>query len=351
MRARLGWLAATLCAATLGSPLGAQGKKKQRDPAPLFASDTALRITIVADWRALAGDRDTLNPKLRRGVLSVVDSGGRAVRIPVTLSARGHFRLRRDICTFPQLRVAFDSGGTKRTPFAGQRALKLGTHCNVSPLYEQYVLREHVAYRAHNAITDLSFRSRLARVRYVDARDTTKVTERWGRFLEAERELAERLGGKILQQARGGLYGDVADSSAAMLGVWEYFIGNTDFSIGALHNVRVVATDAGAMAVPYDFDFSGLVDTRYSAPDPRLPIKSVRIRLYRGPCLTEAQLAPLLARFTAKRDAIRALYESLPELDRGYAKRALEYLDDFYDEAREPGKMARGLRSTCAKGS
>lgn len=346
-------LAATAAApATPAATASAQARtdRRPRPSSALFSSDTALQLTIVADWRALGGDRDTLKPVLRPGTLSYVDTGGRVVRIPVSLATRGHFRLSRANCQFPPIRVVFDSGGTRRTAFADQRALKLSTHCNPNDLYEQYVLREHLAYRAHNLVTDLSFRSRLARIRYVDARDTTRVVERWGRFIESERELARRLGGRILE-ARGGSYPDLDDASAAMLGVWEYFLGNTDFSLGALHNVRLVATSRATLAVPYDFDFSGLVDTRYAAPDARLAIRSVRQRLYRGPCVNEAQLAPILARFTAQRDAIRALYDSLPGLDRAYARRAVRYIDDFYDEIRRPSDFARIVKGSCAIGT
>jgi hypothetical protein len=343
-------LALRALAAGAAVALAAPAADAQRDPWPLFASDTALRITLVGDWRALGGDRDTLKPVQRPGTLSYVDEQGRPVRIRVSLSTRGHFRLARANCQFPPLRVAFDSGGTRRTLFANQRALKLGTHCNDTDTYEQYVLREHLSYRAHNLVTDHSFRSRLARVRYVDARDTTRVVERWGRFIESERELARRLGGDILE-ARGGVYEQIEDSSAALLGLWEYFIGNTDFSLGALHNVRLLTSGRGTLAIPYDFDFSGLVETRYSTPDARLPIKSVRQRLYRGPCLTEAQLVPVLDRFTRRREAILALYDSLPPLDRGYGKRAKSYLEDFFEEARKPGDFARSLRGSCVKGT
>jgi hypothetical protein len=246
--------------------------------------------------------------------------------------------------------VLFDSGGTKHTLFAGQKALKLGTHCQDSNQYEQYVLREYLAYRAHNLVTPLSFRPRLARVRYVDARDTTRAVERYGLFVESERELGARLGGDVIT-ARGGRYEDVTDSSAVLLGLWEYFIGNTDFSMAYLHNVRLVATPQGTSAVPYDFDFSGLVDTRYATPDPRLGLATVRQRLYRGPCLTEQQVVDVVARFAARREAIRALYAALPSLDAGYARRAVAYIDDFYAAAKDPKAFARKLKGSCQPAS
>jgi hypothetical protein len=352
MRPLAARLLAVFLALAAATPAAAQdtAPRAPRRPSALFASDTALHLTIIADWRALGNDRDTLKPVLRPATLSYVDTAGNPVRIRVSISTRGHFRLARAHCQFPPLRLVFDSGGTRRTLFADQRALKLGTHCRDAEVYEQYVLREHLAYRAHNLVTDASFRSRLARVRYVDARDTTRVVERWARFVESERELARRLGGRIVT-LRNGRYRDLIDSSAAMLGLWEHFLGNHDFSLGALHNVRLVATAAGALAVPYDFDFSGLVDTRYAVPPRSTRLTSVRQRLYRGPCLDEAALAPVVARFRERREAIRALYDSLPELDRAYARRAVRYIDDFYEDLDEPRRLAKSVRESCREGT
>jgi hypothetical protein len=324
-------------------------QRRVRRPAPLFASDTAITLTLVADFRALAGQRDTVNPK--RFPLSVTYAGadGKPVTVRGQVTTRGHFRLQRGTCYFPPLRLVFPDTGTRGTLFARQRGLKLVTHCRDQ--YEQFVLREYLAYRAHNLVTPLSFRPRLARVRYVESRDTTRVAERWGFLLESERELADRLGGKLLDEQRGALFEHLADGAPPLLALWEYFIGNTDWSLAALHNVRLVATDTGTFAIPYDFDFSGLVDTPYSAPDSRLPIRSVRERLWRGPCLSAAAIAPVLARFVAQRGAIRALYDSLPGLDARYARNAVRYIDQFYDDLRTPEQASRAFRNSCQPGT
>ena len=64
--------------------------------------------------------------------------------------------------------------------------------------------------------------------------------------------------------------------------LFEYMIGNTDFSIWALHNVRIVQDRARKLfPVPYDFDLSGFVHAPYATPDPRIGIRSVLDRLYR----------------------------------------------------------------------
>ena len=78
----------------------------------------------------------------------------------------------------------------------------------------------------------------------------------------------------------------------ALLDVFQYLIGNTDWSAFAgprgedcCHNVvPYVRADGTFVPVAYDFDASGIVNPPHAAPDQRLPIRNVRQRLYRGRC-------------------------------------------------------------------
>jgi hypothetical protein len=344
--------AALLALAMLGAtgaasaqPAGDDGdKKKARKPfAPsaLFASDSVIAVTLVADFGAVFADRDTLHPKRHPGELRVAGGKHGTKALPVELHTRGHFRLRREQCNFPPLRVLFDKN-TKNTPFDDQDGLKLVTHCsNGSREHEQYVLREFLAYRAHALVTPGSFRARLARVRYVPAKDTTKAFERWGFFLESEQELARRLGGRIMP-ARNARYQDLPDSAVA-LSLWQYFLGNTDWSLAALHNVRLVqlARDAGdVIAVPYDFDHAGWADTRYATAYARLGIRSVRERLWRGPCPSVEAVRAAAEPFLAQRSALEQLPRSLPGIEDGWAEQTERYVKAFFDELGDPARFA-----------
>jgi hypothetical protein len=127
------------------------------------------------------------------------------------------------------------------------------------------------------------------------------------------------------------MFKDVDADALTMAMVFEYMVGNTDFSIYALHNVVLVRNQARTIyTVPYDFDMSGLVNASYAIPDKAFGIKTVRDRLYRGPCRPLDALEPVLARFREQKDAIYALYDSLPELDRSQRNDARDYLDEFY---------------------
>ena len=68
--------------------------------------------------------------------------------------------------------------------------------------------------------------------------------------------------------------------------MFQYMIGNTDFSAVYLHNERLFYVDGMIVPVPYDFDMSGLVDASYAVVsqvrNEVLPIDKVTKRLYRG---------------------------------------------------------------------
>jgi hypothetical protein len=313
----------------------------------LFGSDEPLEFTLTADFKAAFKSRDTLKVKTTKATLTIKDSSGTPLTIPIEISPRGHFRLRADVCNFPPIRLIFPKQGLKGTPFAGQEALKLGTHCNQRDKdYAEYPVREHATYEVLNMFTDASFKSRLANVTYVPVGEEKDQFTKIGILIEDESDMAKRNNGRI-QTVRGGTFGDMDPPQTAVISTFAYFIGNTDWSVWSLHNIRLVATSDGRyVPVPYDFDWSGVVWARYAKPAPQLGTKTVQERLYRGPCFTAADFAPIFAKFQAQRTAIRELYARLP-LDDGYRRQANDYYDEFYRIIGDQRQVRREFIESC----
>jgi hypothetical protein len=316
----------------------------------LFAATDTFPMTLTADFKAINKDRAPEGKKPYPAELTVNDANGRPTPLHVTLRTRGHFRLRASSCSFVPLRIEFKPDEVEGTIFDHQKSLKLITHCQSDKLYEQYTLREYLVYRAMNLLTPKSFRARLARASYVQSTDAKPIITRFGMFLEDDDDVARRMEGRIMELPRAQ-FKDVDADVLTLAMIFEYMIGNTDFSMYMLHNIRLVRTPSNKVyTVPYDFDLSGLVSTSYAIPDRSFGLKSVRDRLYRGPCRPVEQVEPVLQTFRAKKAEVLGLYESLPELDRDYRRDAKEYLEEFFRAIDKQGEVrSTFVESRCNK--
>jgi len=315
----------------------------------LFQSSDPLRFTLTADFRTVNKERDPASTRRFPAVLRIADGDGQGRSIPVKLRTRGHFRLMARNCSFVPLRVEFPRQEVEGTVFEGAGSLKLGTHCEGDQEYEQYTLREYLAYRIFNLLTPRSFRARLAKATHVDSTSGKTLATRYAMFIESEADVARRLEGRIVHLPRA-LFRNLDSETLTLMMLFEYLIGNTDFSIFALHNVRLVQDQARILyPVPYDFDLSGVVNARYAVPDRKLHIETVRDRLYRGPCRSMEELRPLLAAFRARKADVMAAVDAVPDLEKDSRRKTREYLEDFYRTIEHSGSVKSQLMDKCAK--
>jgi hypothetical protein len=315
--------------------------------ARLFEATEPLQITLTADFGAIAKDRGTTKHD-HAGVLGYAGPGGDTVTMEVRLRTRGHYRLR--TCQYPPLKIVFDRAHTAHTIFAHQGgSLKLVVQCRNNRSYANYLLEEHLIYGVYNRLTERSFRARLAMVTYVDPREKHAAETRYGFFIEDDDRMAARNGASVFKE-KGVYQADTDFGQMTLLAVFQYMIGNTDWSVAGLHNIVPIRDSTTTIfPVPYDFDWSGVIWTPYAQPDPRLGISTVRQRIFRGACRTPVELAPVFARFTALKDSIYALYRRQPGLEPERVKQALEYYDEFYKITNDPGKVAHEFLRSCAR--
>ena len=316
----------------------------------LFTSDAPLEVTITTNLKSLLRQRDSLALVKHGALASYVDSSGSTVSVPVSLRARGHFRRQARNCDFPPIYVEPKHAASKGTLFAHVGRLKLTTNCRPGNAeYEQYILQEFLLYRAYATLTDTSYRTRLVHVTYRDSANAVRPLSTWAFFIEDADLMAARLGGETFKKT-GAHFDDVDENVLGLVGLFEYFAGNTDWSISGLHNITLLRDSVMHLVpVPYDFDWSGAVNARYATPDYRLKLYSVTQRLYRGDCRDEAALRPVVARLLARRATIDSLFTRLPQLSPGTVKEMRRYFDDFWELAARPASLARDVANGCQK--
>jgi hypothetical protein len=329
-------------------------RAKQRVEAqnrPLFQAADTLPFSLKADFKALNRDRDRASTKVYPGVLTF-ERDGQAVSVQVELRPRGVLRRQPRICDQVPIRIDFpkeERSKLDKTLFDGQKELKLVTHCRDERDYEQFVLREYLAYKAFNLITPRSLRARLARGTYLDSQTGKTLTTRYAFFLENEDDLARRSEARVAVLPRTK-FADHDQETLVDMFVFEFLLGNTDYSLFGLHNVVILKTQANTLyPIPYDYDVSGLVNPPYAIPDRKLGIQTVRDRLYRGPCKAAADLEPSLAKFRANKAAILALFEKQADLTKQSVDDVKVFLEDFFSLIDSPGRVKRKLVDTCNK--
>jgi hypothetical protein len=319
-------------------------------PDPLFQDDATLEVTIEAPLTTLVRKRpkDDYLP----GVFRFTNSDGSTVDLDLEIRTRGHSR--HDTCDYPPLSLNFKKSQTKGTLFDNQNKLKLVIHCKFFDRFEQMVLREYLAYRILNVLTDMSFRVRLLRVKYVNTEKNKDGQVRYAYLIEHKNRLAKRYDLKDLEIDRTSVSSIQADQ-LNLTSVFAFLIGNTDFSpiAGApdnecCHNyVLFGKDDSPVLAIPYDFDQSGLVDAPYAIPNPNFNIRSVRQRHYRGRCVNNVHVAASLQKFRDARAVIYALVSEQQGLEPRTRKRLVDYIDDFYELIDDPEAVEKKIINRC----
>ncbi len=301
-------------------------------PKPLFASDQPIHITIQAPLATLMRNR-----AYQGGVAgTVTDPAG--LRLPVSFELRGITRRTAETCDFAPLKVNFTGRPPAGSLFDGQNKLKLVTHCRNSPAFQQDVLLEYAAYRMYNLLTPFSMRARLANIDYVDEAGRP-IVSRIGFFLEDSRDIARR------NNIREVVAGDripitwLSPADAARYALFQDLIANHDWSMRAgpagdecCHNARLIGVGAPGQVipVPYDFDFSGLVNAPYATAPDELGISNVRQHMYRGYCIHGAQALAAARQFRANRAAMLGVLPATPGLDSRTIQNATSFLDRYF---------------------
>lgn len=334
-----------LAALFLAGPIaaGAQGLFKRTEP---------LEVTITTGLAKLVDDRDSTDRVLHSAELAYKDSAGLAVKVPITLRTRGHFRRQFRNCDFPPLKIEIAKSAANNTVFDGNRTLKLASSCQPTrPEYEQYILQEAALYRMYMAVTPWSYRVRLAHVTYQDSSGKAKAVKSWAFFVEDDGDLAQRRDVKKFE-TKGALFDDVEKDKWGYTQLFEYMIGNTDWSVSGLHNITLLRdTTGGIHAVPYDFDWSGAVNARYAYPDKSLPIRAVLDRLWRGDCRTAEQLKPAIDHFKSRRAALDSAVTTIDAMTPAVKQRMQKYFADFWTLVDDPRRAVTEFKRTCAVGN
>lgn len=313
----------------------------------LFTRDDILEMSLRFDITHYV--RKKSKEDYMDAILTYHISRDDSVNKMIRLKSRGEFR--NGYCDFPPIVLNFKKTEFEIKDLQQLEKMKLVTHCqsgNESNLFKEYLI-----YKLYNVLTDTSFRVRLVKMNYINTFKASKPIHTYAFFIEPLKLLAERVNAvpiDVTTLTQRNIYPGMMDRMA----LFNYMIGNTDWSVPNQHNCKVlVQTNTDRLnlgtIVPYDFDYSGLVNASYAIPAEGLDIESVRERIYLGVCRDEEVFLNALKEFESKKEAFYRVILDFPYLNERSKKDMIKYLDGFYSCFDKRNTILQYLNKDCKR--
>ena len=300
---------------------------KAQDMAPLFASQEPLEMKMsfsIKDLRKNTNDSTYMDTSVE-----FKTEDGDWEQVDAEIRTRGNFRL--DNCYYPPMRLKVKKRDREGTPFSGQKGLKVVFPCSKNKNALDFVGKEFLAYKLAEEVTPYYFPTRLIKITFVNGDDRKQQEQELiGFIIEDDDLVAERFGGSIYDEKRIGP-SFMADTASVRHDMFQYMIGNTDWSSLFTHNQKIMRIgETTFVPLAYDFDMTGLVNPPYAQVSDLVEIEKITDRLYRGFCRDPELMQHVRQEFLAKKDVIMSLAEKQLYLDDSDVRNINSFLKDFF---------------------
>lgn len=297
----------------------------------LLSEQEIQELTIKTDLVRFIDNRKL--GEYQPATITYLDQQGQEVTREIELKPRGKYRRR--VCDFPPIKIKFSKKDLSVAGFNPEfNKLKLVTHC----LDEKFdgninVLKEYLMYKLYNELTPESYRVQLAKITYLDTEGKVGKIKRYAFIIESTDQLAFRLGGTECECMNPNPDDLVADTENRVA-LFQYMIGNEDWSTMLNRNITLVKPFAGGkmIMVPYDFDFAGAVFPSYALPNVDVGSTSVRQRFYMGHMARDEVFGKTLQEFKQNQADFSEIILGFSPLIRSARIEMLDYLDIFYNQ-------------------
>jgi hypothetical protein len=183
-----------------------------------------------------------------------------------------------------------------------------------------------------------------------------KTILKYGIFIEPVEMLAKRTNSTVMKTGTL-IQSQIKPAAMDRLAIFNYMIANWDWSVPGQHNVEVIKPlsynpDGMGVAVPYDFDLTGIVNAGYAIPPPELGIENVRQPIFTGICRTREVYMEDLKRFLDAKDTLYSVVENDPNLKPNAKKDITNFLDRFFNKLQKQkstDNLVDKFLETCKK--
>lgn len=299
------------------------------DKVKFFEEESVIDATLEMDLKDLLGKKQ--KERFLPATFTMNMPDGSNITDKIQASVRGNFR--RENCFMPGLKLKLNVDSNSR--MSKLKELKLTNGCNTNEESGQLVIKEFLVYKIYNLLTDKSMRVRLLKLNFKDVSGKRKPYTQWAFFTEDIDEMAKR---NSMIEIEGTTFGTEVTNREHMtlVTIFQYLIGNTDWSVPAYHNIKLIGpkndNTTRPFAVAYDFDICGFVNPPYATVSELLQnqITTVRERLNRGYPRTMEELKETIKIFNDKKSQIYDLVNKNEYLSAKSKSSTISYIDEFY---------------------
>lgn len=317
----------------------------QNDDPKLFNDDLGLKAQLSFSFKELY--KDTNDSTFIKSKMVFSGNGIDEDSITVRIRVRGNFR--KKICYFKPMRLEIRKKQAENTIFEENRKLKLVVPCQNEKGKDELIYKEMLAYKFFEEFSDVHLKTQPLTLKIIEEKGNKEIEHTMFAFLiEDDDKVADRNEIKKFPKRRVNPM-IVSDSSAINFALFSYMIGNTDWSMAYQHNTEMFFNGKKLVAVPYDFDHSGLVNAFYAKPNPMLKISKVTERVYRGLCRRDPNV------FAGMRDLYISKEENIFNILNKYKdnlsdkefERVSSYVKSFYDIIKSDSEFQDKILSKC----
>lgn len=322
------------------APLDETGKSISPFQYVYDLGDTDLKIEIQTDIDSLIANK--LEEPYQDARLLAYHNGEYNRTWDIRVRARGN--MRKKLCYLPPLKIDFSKSTLSYLGFSEYDKLKVVLPCNNGKQYQQNLYKEFLVYKLYEVIDSLALHTRLIELTLTDKSNHKYSFKAF--CVEDEKNFMSRTGCEIISADVGVVTSGAFEREELLrFALFQYMILNSDWSFYNRHNVEILKCP-GALrtsVIPYDFDYSGIVNQPYAIPAKKLPISTVRESIFRCKNVTVEEMEMMSVFFNSRKKALLSVIRKAKYLSKKNRKKMINDILEFFKIVDNPAEWEKNL--------
>ncbi|HMQ08393.1 MAG TPA: metallophosphoesterase [Saprospiraceae bacterium] len=307
----------------------------------LSTEDQRPKITLLGDVSTLM--KKKLQEEYVTAQMIITDTEG-TTHFDVEGRMRSRGNMRKKVCRIPPIKFDFSKKELRQLGFVNADKIKFVLPCKDNPVDEEKMLKEFFIYKVYSMISPYHIKAILVDVEMMSKKEKP-IYDFKGLIIEDENAYAFRNNAKVVPKDRKVIPDALEREHFAKMMLFQYMIGNTDWAIHQGHNLDFAKHEEyeRVIPLPYDYDYSGLVNQGYAIPHPSLPIKHVTERYFMPYKMTDEEFYAAADFFKSKEKEIMMYAQTANYMKESTRKDVVKYLTDFFKLLKDPKDLKQHL--------